>query len=163
MKTSIKNISFSDIVIERNISDDEILVRYVFSDDFKRKVIIEEKIISKELLGPMRGGTSLQREKYVDEQKCIELGESVPNKKLVGFLLFKKKKFNEVKKTFVEEAIISNQNILLDAYIKATPLGLDFKEIDFNKVKVLTKTKGYPAHADIIYLNPKVINEENNV
>ncbi len=148
------------MLIDEKIVNDEILVRYVFSDDFKGKNVVKEKIITKNLLGPLRGGTSLQRERYCDENQCNELGNKIPNKSLVGFLIFTKEDFDKVKSDF----IASNENletgIVLDAYIKATPLDENFNILDFKKVKITIDTKGNPSHADIIYLKPKLIPED---
>lgn len=149
------------MVIKEEISPNEILVRYVFSDDFKGKNVLAEKIIAKNLLGPLRGGTSLQREKYCDEDKCNELGNRIPNKELVGFLIFVKNDFDKVKNDFINSNENAGTGIVLDAFIKATPLDENFNILDFKKVTITTDTKGNPAHADIIYQKPKLI--ANNV
>ena len=151
------------MVIDKDISSDEILVRYVFLDDFKAKNAIKEKIITKNLLGPLRGGTSLQREKYCDENKCTELGNKIPNKTLVGFLLFNKNDFEKVKKEFIESNENSGTGVILDAYLKATPMDENFKELDFKESIITVNTKGNPAHADLIYLKPILIPEDTEV
>lgn len=148
------------MLIDEKIATDEILVRYVFSDDFKGKNVLEEKIISKNLLGPLRGGTSLQRERYCDENECNELGNKIPNKSLVGFLIFTKEDFEKVKSTFIQSNENAGTGIVLDAYIKATPLDENFNILDFKKVKITLDMKGNPSHADIVYLKPKLIPED---
>ena len=148
------------MVVDENIASNEILVRFVFLDDFKGNNVIAEKIISKNLLGPLKGGTSLQRERYCDEIKCNELGNKIPKKTLVGFLIFKKKDFDKVKSAFIESNENANTGVILDAFIKATPLDENFNILDFKNVKVTTDMKGNPAHADIIYLKPKLIPDD---
>jgi hypothetical protein len=148
------------MVVDEEIAPNEILVRYVFSDDFKGKNLIAEKIITKNLLGPLRGGTSLQREKYCDESKCNELGNKIPNKDLVGFLIFVKDDFDKVKSAFIESNDNAGTGIVLDAFIKATPLDENFNILDFKNVKITIDTKGNPAHADIVYLKPKLIPDD---
>lgn len=151
------------ILIEEEITSDEILVRYIFSDDFKNKLVKAESVITKELLGPLRGGTSLQREKYCDEQKCYKLGNLIPKKELVGFLVFKKIDFEKVKNEFILSKDNEIEQKLIDAFIKATPLDENFNLLDFNKTRITIKTKGNPSHADIIYIKPKLIPEESNI
>jgi hypothetical protein len=114
-------------------------------------------------LGPLRGGTSLQREKYCDENKCTQLGSQIPNKTLVGFLLFNKNDFEKVKTKFIESNENSGTGVILDAYLKATPMNENFKELDFNESIITLMTKGNPAHADLIYLKPKLIPEDIEV
>lgn len=151
------------MLIDEKIVGDEILVRYVFSDDFKGKNVLKEKIITKNLLGPLRGGTSLQRERYCDENQCNKLGNKIPNKSLVGFLIFTKDDFDKVKSDFITSNENSGTGIVLDAYIKATPLDENFNILDFKKMKITIETKGNPSHADIIYLKPKLIPEDVDV
>lgn len=162
LKNFIKDKLFNNYtIIEEAIAPDEILVRYVFSDDFKGKNVLVEKIITKNLFGPLRGGTSLQRERYCNEDQCNELGNRIPNKELVGFLIFIKDDFEKIKDDFIKSNENAGTGIILDALIKATPLDESFNILDFKKVKITTDTKGNPAHADIIYLKPELI--PNNV
>ena len=157
-EVSDSNNSLNDtIIINSEILSDEILVRYVFTDDFKRKSVSEEKIITKELLGPLRGGTSLQRERYCDEQNCYDLGSIIPNKELVAFLIFKKADFQNVLIDFITSEENDCAEKILEAYLKATPLDEHFNYINMDTTTVTTKTKGNPAHADLIYLKPQLI------
>lgn len=145
------------MLIDEEISANEILVRYVYADDFKSSIVLAEKIITKNLFGPLRGGTSLQRERYCDESKCHELGNKIANKKLVGFLIFIKDDFDRVKSAFIESNDNAGLEIVLEAYIKATPLDENDNYLDFENVKITMDTAGNPAHADIVYLKPELI------
>ena len=146
------------MIINQQISQDEILVRYVFSSDFKNKIISNEKIISKHLYGPLRGGTSLQREKYSNESKCLELGNKIPNKELVGFLLFRKEEFDSTKENFIK-SIENKDPSILDTYIEATPLDENYVVREFKNSVIDSSDKGNPSHADIIYLKPTCVND----
>ena len=63
--------------IPKKIADDEILVHYIFDRNFKKKVIAEEKLVSKDIFLPNKGGVSLQRNSYCDENKCKMFAKGV--------------------------------------------------------------------------------------
>jgi hypothetical protein len=147
------------ILIDEEISEDEILVRFIFDDHFKRKLIQEDKIITNQLFGPYKGGASLQRERYCDESSCLELGNKIANKRLVGFLLFKRLDLDKEVEKFISstENKSDNDGVILDAYLKATPLDESFNYLDFSNQTITTKTLGNPSHADLVYVKPKLI------
>ena len=79
-----------------SINEEEILVRFIFCDNFKKKIISSEKIIPENIFLDTRlCGISLQRHLYCDENSCKSFAKKIP-KDFIGFILFKKKDFVSV-------------------------------------------------------------------
>lgn len=138
--------------IDKEIGENEILVRFIFDSNFKRKILNEENIIDGEVFLDLRG-VSMQREKYCIEKQCKFLAKKIP-KNYVGFVIFRKSHFDEVK--------ISHKQIRteFEAIIKATPLDIHNNYIP-DEIIVSTKTDGNPSHSDLFYINPAVGENES--
>ncbi|WP_431107747.1 hypothetical protein [Winogradskyella poriferorum] len=144
--------------IPRKIDSEEILVRFINDRDFKSKILDAQKFIHKSVLLPHQGGVSLQREKYCNENCCKKISKGFlvnSNKVYVGFLLFIKSDFDK----FIEKYKSENRPDF-EAEIISTPLDEELKLIGKSE-NIYTNTKGYPAHADIIYLNPAIRGDES--
>ena len=90
--------------IPKEIDDDEILVRFIFLDHFKKKNLRKERISSQDIfLDDRLVGISLQRGKYTTENFCKQRAKTIDNKKYVGFVLFKKGDYLEACKEFIKE------------------------------------------------------------
>ena len=128
--------------IPKNISENEILVHYIFDRSFKNKNVIKSKIIDKNIFFPNKGGVSLQRNSYCDENKCKAFAKKVPNGKYVGFVIFKKSDFETVKNNHKE----NRKEFECDIF--STHLDENF-EYDPETISVTTETAGNPAHAAV--------------
>lgn len=137
------------------IEDNEILVRFIFTSDFKNKKIEVAKINSGDIFLDTRNlGVSLQRHFYCDENLCKKLANGIPTKEYVGFLIFEKKSFLEVMDQHLEE------RKEFDAEIVFTPLD-ENNEVIEDKSNIFSNTPKNPSHSDLFYLNPAVINDES--
>jgi len=144
------------VEIPTEIGIDEILVRFISDRNFKNKVIDLTKLVTKDLFFPYKGGVSLQRATFLDENGCKFFAKKVGGRKFVGFIIFKKDKFEEIKASFIKD-----NNAEFDAQIVATPLDENYNYIiDFDKI--FTNDKGNPSHSDIKYFNPEVKEEVPN-
>lgn len=143
-------VEFNEVLmpIPKAIDNNEILVRFIFLDDFKKKQVEETKLISQDVfLDTRNAGISLQRSQYTTENKCKKFASNIPSKKYVGFALFLKKSFSQ--------AVIEYQLERIDfqANLEFTPLDEDSMYlIDRENSKVTDK--GNPSHSDILYINP---------
>lgn len=135
--------------ISRIIDDDEVLVRYLFSRDFKKGNIDFSKIIDKDVYVDTRGGVSLQRLRYCSESECKQRAKN-NDLVYVGFLIFSKKIFNVL---LEEHRVIRND---FNAIIESTPLDENNQTIG-NQIDVFDNTPVNPSHADLIYINPACI------
>jgi hypothetical protein len=140
-------------VISRIIDSGEILVRFVFERDFRGKMAKQEKMKDEEVFIDMRGGVSMQRERYCDENECKKRAIQNVNR-FVGFLVFRKNKFDDVCKEHKKE------RETFEALIKSTPLDKDNREIP-EDIIVKNDDAGNPSHADLSYINPAVKNDES--
>lgn len=142
------------MLIPKIINNGEILVRFVFLDDFKKKTIHREKLIDQGVfLDTRQSGISLQRSTYTTEDKCKKLAKKVPNKEYIGFVLFFKKAFGQTVAEFQKE-----RNTFL-ATLEFTPLDESNNYI-INRENININDKGNPAHADILYINPAMSIDE---
>lgn len=141
-----------DINIPRIIDEQEILVRFIFEKNFKNKLIDTDRINDGEVFLDFRG-VSLQREKYCNETKCKKLAKLNLTQKYIGFVIFRLKNFNQT----VKEHISNRPDF--EARIISTPIDRELKLIPEN-IKISTATLGMPAHADIEYLNPAIVDDE---
>lgn len=132
--------------INRNIDDNEILIRIIFSP--KHYSRSNKKFHYNEIFVPYKGGVSLNRYKYSNENLSKKQGLAMENLnfRYKGVVLFKKKMiFSEL-----ENYLSSTNRKNLDIEIRATPLDEKEKIIP-EGTKVFTTDKGNPSHADIIY------------
>jgi len=144
------------IRLPKEISDEEILAHYLFDRSFARKVIEEKKLINKDVFLPNKGGVSLQRTSYCDENMCKSLATRIlPDRKFVGFFCFRKLDFLKVKSEYVKS------RPEFSAEIKSTPLNENFEYILENVEEVCLDDLGNPAHANLIYLNPAIVGDES--
>lgn len=141
-------------IISREILNDEILVRFVFSRDFKKGRINENNIIDKDIYVDTRGGVSLQRERYSDENLCRRIAKGNVNG-YVGFIIFRKSVFDEL--------VIQHRDDRDDflAEVNSTPLDVNLDVIPTN-IDVFTDTPINPAHADLEYINPATVITDNS-
>jgi len=139
-------------IIDKQILKDEILVRFLFDTNFKKKISHKDKIIDGEVFLDLRG-VSLQRERYCTENKCKQFANNIP-KKFAGFVVFRKKHFEEIKSLHKEKRED------FEAIIKSTPLNEDNEYIP-EDVVVYTSTLGNPAHCDLVYINPSIDESQN--
>ncbi|PQJ81029.1 hypothetical protein BTO18_14560 [Polaribacter porphyrae] len=144
------------MLIPNNIESSEKLVHYLFTKHFKRKIISSEisDLNNREILMPNKGGVSLQRTRYCNENKCKEFASMIPDRVYCGFLLFSKQDFENVKSNYIKYSRPD-----FEAILKHTPLNENFEYLP-NNSKVFVNSPGNPAHSDLIYLNPAQINEE---
>ncbi|MHA3788166.1 hypothetical protein ACX0HA_08155 [Flavobacterium hauense] len=133
-------------LISRKIDDEEILIRFVYSSDFKKGKIEESSFIEKDFFFDTRGGVSLQRERYSNENLSKQFAKANPQP-YAGFVIFKKSVFDEL------VALHQQKRGEFEAVIKATPLDPEFNIIE-PPTEVYTDTPLNPAHADIYYINP---------
>jgi hypothetical protein len=141
------------LYIPEIIDSNEILVRFIFTSDFKKNKI-EISRISDEIFIDTRGGVSLQRHSFCNEINCKKLALNIPNKIYVGFVIFKKIDFLKVKEAHKKE----RQEF--DAEILFTPQDEENNIIQ-DKSNIYTNTPKNPSHSDLYYLNPAVINDES--
>lgn len=96
-------------------------------------------------------GVSHQRNRYSDESNCLQKALKNTYHKFVGFVIYKRKCFDEV----VYEHKQVNGREDFEAELEATPL--DENDIQIPKeIKIYIDTPGSPAHADINYINPSI-------
>lgn len=144
------------LLIPEDIADEEILVHYIFDRNFKNKIISEEKPVFKDIFLPNKGGVSLQRNSYCGENKCKKFAKDVAiGKVYIGFIIFRKSDFEKVKQNY----ILNDRNDF-DAEIASTPLN-EFFEYLPRDTQVYINTPGNPAHADLIYKNPALKDDES--
>jgi hypothetical protein len=142
------------LLVPKKIADDEILVHYIFDRNFKKKIISERELVSKDIFLPNKGGVSLQRSFYCNENKCKQLAKRIAiGKVYIGFFVFRKSDFERVKQNYV-----LHERSEFDADIISTPLDESFASI---KSKVYIDSTGNPAHADLIYKNPALRESES--
>jgi hypothetical protein len=148
------NIKYDEEII-KDINDDEILVHFIYDKDFNGKIIEEDKLITKNLFLPNKGGVSHQRHKYCSENKCKDYAIiDVKDKQYVGFVIFKKKCFEVIKNSY-----ILNERSDFEAEIVSTPLDEKRNYLHQN-IKVYVGSKGNPSHADLRYINPAIKQDE---
>ena len=129
------------------ISDEEILVRYIFDSDFKKKNISHDRIDSANIFQPYGDGVSLQRQFFCKENECKVRAKRI-EKKYVGFIVFRKKRFEEVKSEYIR-----HERSDFRSKIIPTPLddeGRYLTELDDSFIE----NQGNPSHADLRYINP---------
>ncbi len=140
------------IIIDKEIKENEIFVRFIYDSSFRKKILEIDRIIDGEVFLDLRG-VSMQREKYCNETKCKFFAKKIP-KKFVGYVIFRKSHFDEAKN--------SQKQIKPDfeAILKSTPLDKDNNYIP-DDIIVSADTEGNPSHSDLIYINPALIENES--
>lgn len=137
------------MLIPVEIENHEILVRFIFADDFKKSTLSKEKIKDGEVFIDTRGlGVSLQRAKYTTTRFCLDAGDSIKTKVFVGFIFFKKQSYIEACELMQKERPNFNSEL------KFSPLdesGEYLEKID----KIDSNDRGNPSHADIFYIEPQ--------
>lgn len=143
------------MIVPEIIDNQETLVRFIFESHFKNKKIEISRINTGEVFLDSRNlGVSLQRHLFCDENLCKKLALNVPNQKYVGFMLFKKEMFLEVRK---EHLKVRNE---FEADILFTPLDENDHVIE-DKTNILIDTPKNSSHSDLFYLNPATIEDES--
>lgn len=141
--------------IPEHISENEILVHFLYNRNFPKNTIIATSLISKEIFIPNKGGVSMQRHLFCNENNCKYFAKNYQFQRVyVGFLLLRKKDFNYVKKEY-----ISNSRKDFEAEIISTPIN-EKGEYYPKSIDVFTDSLGNPAHSDLIYINPAPEGEE---
>lgn len=143
-----------NLLVPKNVENNEILVYFIFDKDFKNKKISASKIISKNIFLPNKGSVSLQRNKYCNESCCKIIAKKIQNNRnFVGFVIFRKKDFEKVKLEYKK-----NDRKDFEAELTASPL--DENLLPTKKKNIYSEDKGNPTHAEIKYLNPAVQEDE---
>lgn len=144
------------MLIPKIIDNTEILVRFIFIDNFKKKVLDETRLNTQDIFLDTRlFGISLQRSLYTNENKCKEFASSILNKQYAGFVLFYKNDFiSTVEDYQIERGIF-------ESVIEFTPLDENNQYlVDRDNSNV--EDEGNPSHSDIIYVNPAISAGEAN-
>lgn len=141
------------LVIPRNIDDTEIIIRFAFEGDYRRKKpYIEENINIREIFFDNRFEffpVSVLRKLYVKSEDCLARGQAIqPN--LKSLIVFRKKDFD---KAVEKNSLVRTE---FQAHIIGTPLDENNNYI-IPEIEVDTDTLGNPAHADIRILNPGIV------
>lgn len=144
-------------IIDRNIDNNEVIIRFIFKGDIKpKKALVKESIIDKDVFIDTRNlGVSLLRMRYNTHSDCIKRGCEVKND-FVGFLIFKKNQF--------DTSVIQHKNLessTFEAKIISSPLDENHEIIPLEK-EVRIDTPINPGHSDLIYLNPGLIADDEN-
>lgn len=143
-------------IIDRNIDNNEVIIRFIFKGDIKEnkrnKPFFKESIIDKDVFIDTRPNidVSLLRTRYNSTIDCVRRGKEVKND-FIGFLSFKKNHF---------DLSVSQHKCLesstFDAEIISTPLDENDHIIPIER-EVRIDTPINPGHSDLIYLNPGLI------
>lgn len=147
--------------INRNIDDDEILVRIIFSPSHYSRS--KKKFIYKEIFVPLRGGVSLNRYRHSDEDFSKRTGleiQNPPDSEYKGVALFTRNIiFSEW-----ENYLQSTTKEYFKLEIIATPLD-EKGNIIPESIRVYEGDEGNPAHADMIYTSfeENVLNEPSEI
>ncbi|MBP1617075.1 MAG: hypothetical protein H6Q14_902 [Bacteroidetes bacterium] len=129
------------------IDNEEILVRFIFRDNFKKNIISEEKLNPGSIfLDSRQCGVSLQRYKYSSEDLCKQYAKKIP-KQYVGVIVFKKIDFDSLVKEYKKERCD------FESKIEYSPLD-DYNNYILKRSQIRKINSGNPSHADILYINP---------
>jgi hypothetical protein len=139
------------MVIPVEIDNQELLVRFVFTDDFKKKDVILEKLITQEVFMDSRGlGVSLQRGNYTTSNFCKKAAKNIKSKEYAGFVFFLKENYEESCSKMLEIRAAFNSEL---KYTPQDENGEYLDEID----NVDSEQAGNPSHSDIYYIEPKLM------
>ncbi len=142
------------MLIPQLIDDSEVLLRFVFLDNFKKKVLSADRIADQDVFLDTRlAGISLQRTLYSSFEFCKKLGKSISNKIFVGFIVFRKcdylsacDEYKEIREHFC-------------SILEFTPLDIEGLYL-IDRSNIDTEDDGNPSHSDIIYINPALLPNE---
>lgn len=150
-----------DEIIDRNIDNNEVIIRFIFKGDIKEskrnKPFVKESIIEKDVFIDTRPNidVSLLRIRYNKKCECIRRGYEVKSD-FIGFLVFRKNHFdNSVSQHKILEAYD------FEAQIVSSPLDENHKIIPLEK-EVRIDTPINPGHSDLIYINPGLTVDDEN-
>lgn len=139
------------MLIPVEIDSQELLVRFVFADDFKKSNFSKEKIKAGEVFIDTRGkGVSLQRGHYTTTNFCVDSAKSISTKVFVGFVFFLKKSYLDACGLMLLERPAFNSELMF------TPMDESGAYLE-KKDKIGSEDKGNPSHADIYYIDPKLM------
>lgn len=139
------------MIIPVEIDNQELLVRFVFSDDFKKGNLSKEKIKDGEVFIDTRGlGVSLQRGNYATTNFCVSAAQSIPKKVFVGFILFLKQNYLDAC------ALMLQERGAFKSELKFTPLDVSGSYLEII-TDIDSENEGNPSHADIIYIDPELM------
>ena len=142
------------MIIPKIIDDTEILVRFIFVDNFKKKVLDKTKLNIQDIFLDTRlYGISLQRSSYTTENECKNFALSILSKQYVGFVLFYKSDFTSSVSDYKLERGV------FESFIEFTPLDENNQYL-INREHISTEDKGNPSHSDIVYINPAIKDDE---
>lgn len=152
------------IEISEDIHQDEVILRYLFSNNLKKTGKLGEfkETLNRELLKGQyiffdsRGEVSLQRNDYLSEEKCREIGES-NSLHLVGYIRFFAKEYFSL----IDMHRLEPGREEFEANLIWSPL--DSESLNRDDRPVYTTDSGLPAHCGINYIKPApLVNEEPN-
>jgi hypothetical protein len=136
------------------IDPEEPLVRFIFEDNFKKRIIENEKIIPGNIFLDTRNvGVSLQRLKYSSRELCRQYAKNISSKEYVGIVSFLKHQY--------DECVIEYQREREQFETK-----LDYTPLDENNNYLIDiyhcsiEDNGNPSHSDLFYINPALTEEE---
>lgn len=144
-------------IIDRNIDNNEVIIRFIFKGDIKpKKALVKESIIDKDVFIDTRNlEVSLLRTRYNNHNDCIKRGYEIKDD-FIGFLMFNKNQF---------DLSVSQHKDLesstFEAEIISSPLDENNQIIPIEK-EVRIDTPINPGHSDLIYLNPGLIADNEN-
>ncbi|NOJ75695.1 hypothetical protein [Empedobacter stercoris] len=138
------------MLIPQSIEESEVLLRFIFKDNFKKKVISFDRIIDQDIFLDTRlTGISLQRLTYSSFKFCKNKGQSIDKKIFVGFIIFKKNDYLSAHKEF------KDIRAHFESILEFTPLDKNNNYLrDRSNIKI--NDEGNPSHSDIIYINPAI-------
>lgn len=148
-------------IIDRNIDNNEVIIRFIFKGDIKEnkrnKPLLKEYIIDKEVFIDTRPNVdvSLLRKRYNEQADCIKRGYEVKND-FIGFLIFTKNQF--------DLSVSQHKNLEISTFkaeIISSPLDENYQIIPIEK-EVRIDTPINPGHSDLVYLNPGLITDDEN-
>lgn len=145
-------------VVPRNIEDFEIIIRFAFEGDYKRKKpFIEEFINGKEVFFDNRYEfypVSVLRKLYIDANDCVIKGNEIQSG-LKSLICFQKRDFDEA----VKKNLVARPDF--EAEIIGTPLD-EYNEYIESNIEVTVGDPGTPSHADLKFINPGLTEADDN-
>ncbi|WP_339888814.1 hypothetical protein [uncultured Flavobacterium sp.] len=143
-------------IINRNIDNNEIIIRFIFKGDIKvNKQNKKENIIDKDVFIDTRNPeVSLLREKYNSKDDCVKRGYDVKSD-FIGFVIFKKNDYDNCVNSHKNDCATFNAEIV------SSPLDADYNIIPL-EIEVRTDTPINPGHSDLKYINPGLIQDDEN-
>jgi hypothetical protein len=141
------------------IDEEELIARFIFDSNFKRKNISKENLVIKDVFLPNKGGVSTQRLRFCTLQDCKNIANSNINKFFAGVLVFKKSLFINVKEKYVADY---EERKDFEADLFSTPLDVNNKYLSLSISRdAIDASSGNPSHSDIVYINPAPTKDES--